>query len=226
MSTLRDFGFGKRSMEGRIMEEVDAFVDCVKSQQGQAFDISDLLHISISNVISYMVFGKRFQHDDQNFRGLMNAVSDNLTNAKITGLLTFLPFLRYIPGDPTGYKHVMRNIENGRKYLERIIDDRKENFDYNDVLCYVDAFLKHRKEHANRESTFTGISFYFLKNRGVSQCLTSPLKPLGGIQRNLTWSKISKSSTSFVFFSSRLQNQDGRPGETISTFPLKPQSGS
>ena len=111
------------------MEEVEAFVDCVKSKNGQAFDISDLLHIIISNVISYMVFGTRFEHDDQNFRGLMNAVSDNLTNAKITGLLTFLPFLRFIPGDPIGYKHVMRNIENGRKYLERMIDDRKENFE-------------------------------------------------------------------------------------------------
>ena len=29
---------------------------------------------------------------------------------------------------------------------------------------------------------------------------TSPLKPLNGIQRNLTWSKISTSSTKFVFF--------------------------
>ena len=57
----------------------------------------------------------------------------------------------------------MRNIENGRKYLERIIDDRKKNFDYNDALCYVDAFLKHRKEYENGESTFTGILFYFLK---------------------------------------------------------------
>ena len=30
--------------------------------------------------------------------------------------------------------------------------------------------------------------------------LTSPLKPLNGIQWNLTWSKISTSSTKFVFF--------------------------
>ena len=30
--------------------------------------------------------------------------------------------------------------------------------------------------------------------------LTFPLKPLNGIQRNLTWSKISTSSTKFVFF--------------------------
>ena len=41
---------------------------------------------------------------------------------------------------------------------------------------------------------------------------TSPLKPLNGIQRNLTGSKISTSSTKFVFFSGRSEKQDGRPG--------------
>ena len=40
---------------------------------------------------------------------------------------------------------------------------------------------------------------------------TSPLKPLNGIQRNLTGSKTF--STKFVF-SGRLEKQDGRPGQS------------
>ena len=58
--------------------------------------------------------------------------------------------------------------------------------------------------------------------------LTSPLKPLNGIQRNLTGSKISMSSTKFVFFGP-IQKQDGRPGlwlaESFSTSPLKSLNG-
>ena len=57
---------------------------------------------------------------------------------------------------------------------------------------------------------------------------TSPLKPLNGIKRNLTGSKISTSSTKFVFFG-RSEKQDGRPGlwlaETYLTSPLKPLNG-
>ena len=57
---------------------------------------------------------------------------------------------------------------------------------------------------------------------------TSPLKPLNGIQGNLIGSKISTSSTKFVFLG-RSEKQDGRPGlwlaETFFTFPLKPLSG-
>ena len=54
---------------------------------------------------------------------------------------------------------------------------------------------------------------------------TSSLKPLNGIQRNLTGSKISTPSTKSVFFGP-IGKQDGRPGlwlaETFSTSSLKP----
>ena len=56
---------------------------------------------------------------------------------------------------------------------------------------------------------------------------TSPIKPLNGILRNLTGSKISTSSTKFVFFGPI--GKDGRPGlwlaETFSTSPMKPLYG-
>ena len=57
---------------------------------------------------------------------------------------------------------------------------------------------------------------------------TSPLKSLNGIQRNLTGSKISMSSTKFCF-SGRSEKQHGRPGlwlaEIFSTSPLKSLNG-
>ena len=58
---------------------------------------------------------------------------------------------------------------------------------------------------------------------------TSSLKPLNGIQRNLTGSKISMSSTKFVFFGPIEKKKDGRPGlwlaETFSTSSLKLLNG-
>ena len=57
---------------------------------------------------------------------------------------------------------------------------------------------------------------------------TSPLKPLNGIQWNLTGRKISTSSTKFVFFG-LIRKQDGRPGfwlaETFLTSSLKLLNG-
>ena len=59
----------------------------------------------------------------------------------------------------------------------------------------------------------------------VETILTSPLKHFNRIQRNLTESKISMSSTNLVFFGS-IGKTDGRPGiwlaETFSASSLKP----
>ena len=139
------------------MEEVEVFINAVKAQKGQAFNIADLLHVSISNVICSMVFGERYDHDEKIFRGLVNAISDNLSNAAVTGLLTFFPFLKYIPGDPAKYKHVMGNVELVNQHLRRIVDEHKQNIDYNaETTNYIDAFLRQQKQGTDIQSTFTG----------------------------------------------------------------------
>ena len=156
LSTMRDFGFGKRSLQGKIVEEVEVFLEVMKSKNGKAFDISDLLHTSISNVICSIALGEHFEHNDEKLKRLTEAVADILKNSTITGLLTFLPFLSRIPGDPVNYGRVKANVDNVIGSLQTIIDDHKTHFDGGDVTNYLDAYLKHQKEHANEQSTFTG----------------------------------------------------------------------
>ena len=141
-------------MEGRIIEEVEVFVQAVKAHRGEPFNICDLLHVSVSNIICSMAFGRRYEHDDKTFKGLVNAMSDNLSNSDITGLLTFFPFLKYIPGDPVNYKRVMGNVDLVYTYLSDLIQERKSDIDFNEPTNYVDAFLK--KQMENPDSTFTG----------------------------------------------------------------------
>ncbi|XP_078591578.1 cytochrome P450 2D26-like [Branchiostoma floridae x Branchiostoma japonicum] len=64
MSALRDFGVGKRSMEGKILEEAQALSDFILKKEKQAFCISRLLKNTTCNVISSLVFGSRYEYDD------------------------------------------------------------------------------------------------------------------------------------------------------------------
>ena len=157
LSTLRDFGFGKRSLEGKILEEVEVFIDCMKGKGGKAFDVGDLLHMSVSNIICSVALGERFEHSDDKFRRVTQAISDHLNNAHVSGLLTFLPFVRYIPGDPVNYKGEMANIDRILGALQKIVDDHRRNFDNRDIANYLDAYLHHQKEHKGGRSTFTGM---------------------------------------------------------------------
>ena len=92
--------------------------------------------------------------------------------------------------------------------------DRKQDLN---ALYHVCVFRADRKKNGRRGLWLAEIFS------------TSPLTPLNGIQQNLTGSKLSMPSTTFVFFRQIGKKQNGRPclwlAETFSTFPLKPLKG-
>ena len=51
LRSMRDFGMGKLSMEGRIQDEAEQFVDELKKQSGQKLDMQYLITNAVSNVI-------------------------------------------------------------------------------------------------------------------------------------------------------------------------------
>ncbi|XP_057884770.1 cytochrome P450 2C19 isoform X3 [Melospiza georgiana] len=76
LTTLRNFGMGKRSIEERIQEESDYLLEEINKTKGRAFDPTFMLSCSVSNVICSIVFGKRYDYKDKKFLALM----DNMNN--------------------------------------------------------------------------------------------------------------------------------------------------
>ncbi|KAK3084946.1 hypothetical protein FSP39_021877 [Pinctada imbricata] len=156
ITTLRELGFGKRSMEERILEEVDVFLDVMKRRNGEEFDVSELLSISVSNVICSVTFGTRYSHDDGRFKFILNLISESLADSRVGGILTFFPFLKYIPGDLFHYKKIMSNIEKMYDHIRLIIDEHKESPHVTTETPnnYLDAFLKQQRERHDRKLLF------------------------------------------------------------------------
>jgi len=92
---LKEFGFGQRVMETRILIEVEEMISKVKQMQGRPFDIRQLTTLCVANVILSMLFGRRFDHSDPAFRQLvldMNEQGENFSQA-----LELCPALRFLP---------------------------------------------------------------------------------------------------------------------------------
>ena len=77
------------------MTEVDALVQHIRGLQGKPFNPADIVRTAVSNVTLNILFGRRFDHMDPDFRKLfadMDAVSKSSSF-----VLDLIPSLRLLP---------------------------------------------------------------------------------------------------------------------------------
>ncbi|XP_062919618.1 cytochrome P450 2G1-like isoform X2 [Mobula hypostoma] len=77
LSTLRNFGMGKKSIEERIQEEAQFLVTSFGDKKGQPFNPNFLVRSATSNIICSITFGKRFDYEDKQFLWLMELVAES-----------------------------------------------------------------------------------------------------------------------------------------------------
>ena len=64
LRNLRDFGFGKSSMEDLFIEEVSKLCQLLSKSEGQPIDLSGTLGVSIVNALWAIIVGERFDLED------------------------------------------------------------------------------------------------------------------------------------------------------------------
>ncbi|XP_052679727.1 cytochrome P450 2H2-like isoform X2 [Crassostrea angulata] len=104
LRTLRDLGYNKRFIDNRVQEEIPYVLDEIEHCIGQPFDIKPLIQMSISNIVCSIVYGKRYDYQDPEFRKLIANMSTVFEKGSSTGAINFFPFLRFLPGDLFGVK--------------------------------------------------------------------------------------------------------------------------
>ncbi|XP_011839541.1 PREDICTED: LOW QUALITY PROTEIN: cytochrome P450 2F5 [Mandrillus leucophaeus] len=74
---LRNFGMGKRSIEERILEEGSFLLAELRKTEGEPFDPTFVLSRSVSNIICSVLFGSRFDYDDERLLTIIRLINDN-----------------------------------------------------------------------------------------------------------------------------------------------------
>ena len=163
LSKLRDFGFGKRSFEISILEELETFLKFLETN-GVNLDWSDKLLTSISNNILCIIIGKRFNYDDPKLTFIIKCMMDNAENFALSSVFNFAPFLATLPGDPLGARIFATNIEKTINFFRDEIEEHKINYDDNSIKDFIDVYLKEIKNKENNTNNqYTGM--YYKNNQ-------------------------------------------------------------
>uniref|UniRef100_A0A8C0JE61 Uncharacterized protein n=1 Tax=Chelonoidis abingdonii TaxID=106734 RepID=A0A8C0JE61_CHEAB len=86
LSTLRNFGMGKKSLEQRVTKEAGFLCSAICSEKGCPFDPHFLINNAVSNVICSLIYGERFDYDNKKFQRLLHLFEQALNEE--TGFLS------------------------------------------------------------------------------------------------------------------------------------------
>ncbi|NWX41370.1 CP2DH protein, partial [Steatornis caripensis] len=154
LSTLRNFGMGKKSLEQRVTEEAGFLCSAVNSEEGRPFDLCFLINNAVCNVICTTIYGERFDYSDETFTKLLHLFENSLheDTGFLPQLLNVVPILLRIPGVP---QKAFRAQKAFMDFIDVLIDKHMETWNPAYTRDFTDAFLKEMKKgKAAEESGF------------------------------------------------------------------------
>ncbi|CAI5780758.1 cytochrome P450 2F3-like [Podarcis lilfordi] len=141
LQTLKNFGMGTSSIEGRIQEEAQFLVQEFKKTGGAPFNPINPVCRAVSNVICAVVFGQRYDYQDANFLTLLDHFNENFKiMSSIWGELynIFPSLMDVLPGP---HHQIFRNFEKLRQFIAERIRCHQKDLDPDAPRDFIDCFL-------------------------------------------------------------------------------------
>ncbi|XP_076987893.1 cytochrome P450 2B11-like isoform X1 [Tamandua tetradactyla] len=169
LTTMRDFGMGKRSIEERIQEEARCLVEELRKSQGALLDPTFFFHAITANIICAIIFGERFAYKDLEFLRLLYLFNQSFALVSSFSSQVFELYSSLLKHFPGTHRKVHKNLQEVNDFIGHTVEKHRETLDPNAPRDLIDTYLlRMDKEKSNPDSEFhhrnlilTGLSLFF-----------------------------------------------------------------
>ncbi|XP_043090081.1 cytochrome P450 2K1-like [Puntigrus tetrazona] len=155
LSNLRDLGMGKRGSEEKIIEEIQYLKGEFDKFEGKPFDTTQPVNYAVSNIISSIVYGSRFEYTDPQFTEMVDRANENVHVAGSTSIMLYniFPWLGPILKNK---RIIENNIVQSRQHMMKLINGLLESLNTHDRRGFVDSFLirKQSEEKSGKKDLY------------------------------------------------------------------------
>ncbi|XP_078068394.1 cytochrome P450 1B1 [Mustelus asterias] len=126
-STVRAFSSseagGRRAFEQHVVCEMEQLIGLFlsRSRGGAYFDPLLSVVVAVANVMSAVCFGKRYSHDDQEFRSLLSKNERFGQTVGAGSLVDLMPWLQYFPNP---VRSLYRDFQRLNRDFHRFVSDK------------------------------------------------------------------------------------------------------
>ncbi|XP_056419965.1 cytochrome P450 2K6-like [Hyla sarda] len=146
LSTLRDYGMGKKTIENKITEEAEYLVEKFRSYKGKPFDNLTIINAAVANIIVAILLSHRFDYEDPTIQRLMGLINENVRLLGSPWIRLYNSFPSLMDGLPGPHRTVFKNIREFQKFIRETFTKQRKELDVNDQRNLVDAFLAKQQE--------------------------------------------------------------------------------
>ena len=137
LTSLRTFGMGKKSLEPRINLEARYLCEELERSRGSPQYIQLTLNKATANVISQLVYGRRYDYHDEEYDRLIAATFAALTTVSTADPAVIFPFLMKTPL----YKKLQQNRMILKNFTMSQLYSHQNTFQKENIRDITDAFL-------------------------------------------------------------------------------------
>ncbi|KAK6732974.1 hypothetical protein RB195_017009 [Necator americanus] len=161
LHVLRDFGIGRALMEGKIMEEVNAFADYLHLNQSEEITMHSAIAVCVGNVINNMLFGMRFPQGSAEMHHLHSLLDQQsrLVVNPVMGLYIAAPWTTDIPLINGKWNDLMAIRSELYDFLQKQIDDHRLKI-LRDDHVEDDFTFSYMREMEKRRQTGTDMGYF------------------------------------------------------------------
>lgn len=160
-TTIRAFSssnsHAKKAFEFQIVAEATELVEIFLklSSQGQYFNPGHELTVAAANVICALCFGKRYGHDDVEFRALLHHVDQFGQTVGAGSLVDVMPWLQSFPNPVRSVFRTFKWLnQEFFKFVSSKVEEHRQTFNPQDIRDISDAIIEVIDEfHGNTELT-------------------------------------------------------------------------
>ncbi|XP_041852024.1 cytochrome P450 2D14-like [Melanotaenia boesemani] len=149
-----DFGLGKKSMEDRIHDEIQYTTKTLETSIGKTLSPQVMFHNAASNIICQVLFGKRYEYDDDTIKTIVRCFTENtrISNGPWAMIYNSLPIIRNLP---LPFRKAFKNHETCRNIARRLVNEFKKTRVPGEPRHFVDCYLDELEKRGGQDNSFS-----------------------------------------------------------------------